>query len=171
MAAFWVVAPYSLAKVYRRFRDARCLHHQGDEWFTYQTTRRNNPEGRCLKIFLTFTLNRVFCFFLNVLKFCQARCSGYMHECVPERVSGGSAVASQQLWTHTNEAGRYKRFVQASLLKTNMASHHLATAVAFWTAWTTSITLPASQVLNDLFMRFLVIRRDKSSSSVTLKSW
>jgi hypothetical protein len=31
MTVFWVVAPYSLVKVYRRFRRVCCLHHQGDE--------------------------------------------------------------------------------------------------------------------------------------------
>jgi hypothetical protein len=30
-AVFWVVAPCSLVEVYRRFRGACCLHHQGDE--------------------------------------------------------------------------------------------------------------------------------------------
>jgi hypothetical protein len=30
MAVFWVVAPCSLAEVYRRFRGACCLHHQDD---------------------------------------------------------------------------------------------------------------------------------------------
>jgi hypothetical protein len=30
MAVSWVVAPCSLVEVYRRFRDACCLHHQGD---------------------------------------------------------------------------------------------------------------------------------------------
>jgi hypothetical protein len=30
MAVFWVVAPCSLV-VHRRFGDACCLHHQGDE--------------------------------------------------------------------------------------------------------------------------------------------
>jgi hypothetical protein len=30
MAVFWVIAPYSLVEVYRRFRGACCLHHQGD---------------------------------------------------------------------------------------------------------------------------------------------
>jgi hypothetical protein len=29
MVVFWVVAPYSLVEIYRRFRDACCLHHQG----------------------------------------------------------------------------------------------------------------------------------------------
>jgi hypothetical protein len=31
MAVFWVLAPCSLAQVYRRFGDACCQHHQGDE--------------------------------------------------------------------------------------------------------------------------------------------
>jgi hypothetical protein len=31
MAVFWVVAPCSLVDVYRRFRGASCLHHQGDD--------------------------------------------------------------------------------------------------------------------------------------------
>jgi hypothetical protein len=31
MAVLWVVAPCSLAAVYRRCRDALCTHHQGDE--------------------------------------------------------------------------------------------------------------------------------------------
>jgi hypothetical protein len=58
MAVFWVVAPYSLVEVYRRFRGACCLHHNGDEAALMmeaastsetlvnfcQTTRRNNPE-------------------------------------------------------------------------------------------------------------------------------
>jgi hypothetical protein len=30
MAVFWVLAPCSLVEVYRRFRGACCLHHQGD---------------------------------------------------------------------------------------------------------------------------------------------
>jgi proteasome lid subunit RPN8/RPN11 len=43
------VAPCSLVEVYRRFRDACCLHHQGDHQPEtsvnfYQTTRRNNPQ-------------------------------------------------------------------------------------------------------------------------------
>jgi hypothetical protein len=28
---FWDVAPCSLVEVYRRFRGACCLHHQGDD--------------------------------------------------------------------------------------------------------------------------------------------
>jgi hypothetical protein len=30
MAVFWVAAPCSLVEVFRRFRGACCLHHQGD---------------------------------------------------------------------------------------------------------------------------------------------
>jgi hypothetical protein len=30
MAVFWVVAPRSSVAVYERFRDACCLHRQGD---------------------------------------------------------------------------------------------------------------------------------------------
>jgi hypothetical protein len=44
MDVFCVVAPCNLVEVYRRFRHACCLHHQGDEYSVYQTTRRNNPE-------------------------------------------------------------------------------------------------------------------------------
>jgi hypothetical protein len=55
IAVFWVVGPYSPLDVYRRFRGARCLHHQGalpmeaartseTSVNFYQTTRRNNPE-------------------------------------------------------------------------------------------------------------------------------
>jgi hypothetical protein len=32
MAVFWVAAPCSLVEVYRRFKGAYCLHHQGDEF-------------------------------------------------------------------------------------------------------------------------------------------
>jgi hypothetical protein len=31
MAVFWVVAPCSLVEVYRRFRGACCLHHEGSQ--------------------------------------------------------------------------------------------------------------------------------------------
>jgi hypothetical protein len=31
MGVFWVVTPYSLVKVYQRFRGTCCLHHQGDD--------------------------------------------------------------------------------------------------------------------------------------------
>jgi hypothetical protein len=30
MTVFWDVAPCSLVEIYRRFRGAYCLHHQGD---------------------------------------------------------------------------------------------------------------------------------------------
>jgi hypothetical protein len=44
MAVFWDVAPCSLVEVYRRFRGAYCLHHQGGDGKSKQTTRRNIPE-------------------------------------------------------------------------------------------------------------------------------
>jgi hypothetical protein len=60
----WIVAPYSLLDVYRRFRGACCLHHQSDVSIIaltmnaastsemsvnfYQTTGRNNPEDSLL---------------------------------------------------------------------------------------------------------------------------
>jgi hypothetical protein len=44
MAVFWVVAPCSLVKVYRRFRDACCLHHQGD-----------NPRGLLIALMMEAT--------------------------------------------------------------------------------------------------------------------
>jgi hypothetical protein len=31
MAVFWVVAPFSLVQVYRRFRGACCLHYQEED--------------------------------------------------------------------------------------------------------------------------------------------
>jgi len=31
-AVFWKIAPCSFVEVYQRFRDAYCLHHQGDCW-------------------------------------------------------------------------------------------------------------------------------------------
>jgi hypothetical protein len=59
MAVSWDVAPCSLVEVYRRFRDAGCLHHQGPiialmmnavstsetSVKFYQTTRRNIPQN------------------------------------------------------------------------------------------------------------------------------
>jgi hypothetical protein len=33
MAVFWVVAPYSLVEVYRRFRGSSCPHKQGHDKF------------------------------------------------------------------------------------------------------------------------------------------
>jgi hypothetical protein len=60
MTVCWDVAQCSVVEVYRRFRGAYCLHHQGDKWLialmmeavstsetsinVYQTTRRNVPE-------------------------------------------------------------------------------------------------------------------------------
>jgi hypothetical protein len=53
MTVFWDVAPCSLVEMYRRIRDAYCLHHQGNELFSlYQTTRRNFPEDSHLHIHL-----------------------------------------------------------------------------------------------------------------------
>jgi hypothetical protein len=40
MAVCWVVAPYNLVDVYRRFRGAYCLHRQGD---LYKTTISQKP--------------------------------------------------------------------------------------------------------------------------------
>jgi hypothetical protein len=36
MAVFWVAAPCILVEVYRRFRGACCLHHQGDSDHLYE---------------------------------------------------------------------------------------------------------------------------------------
>jgi hypothetical protein len=57
MAVVSVVAPCNLIEVYRRFRGACCLHHQGDDHLKlegatisetsvnfYETTQRYNPE-------------------------------------------------------------------------------------------------------------------------------
>jgi hypothetical protein len=41
MTVFWDVAPCSLVEVYRRFRGACCLHHQGNE-YTAQHPRRQS---------------------------------------------------------------------------------------------------------------------------------
>jgi hypothetical protein len=66
ITVFLVAAPCILVEVYRRFRDAYCLHHQGDEYMIeaastsetsvnfYQTTRRNNPEYSRLVVNLFF---------------------------------------------------------------------------------------------------------------------
>jgi hypothetical protein len=47
-AVFWIVAPYSLVEVYRRFRVSCCLHHEGDETSVnfYQFTRGNMSHVR-----------------------------------------------------------------------------------------------------------------------------
>jgi hypothetical protein len=43
MAVFWVVAPCSLVEVYRHFRGACCLHHQGNSKDSHlRTHRREN---------------------------------------------------------------------------------------------------------------------------------
>jgi hypothetical protein len=42
MAVFWVIAPCSLVQVYRRFRGACCLHHQGYRF--YQTTLQSRRQ-------------------------------------------------------------------------------------------------------------------------------
>jgi hypothetical protein len=56
MAAFWVVAPFILVQVYRRFRGACCLHHQSNESVNfYQTTRHNISEDIHLRILLFTT--------------------------------------------------------------------------------------------------------------------
>jgi hypothetical protein len=73
---FWSTAPYSLEEVYRRFRGACCLHHQGDyrsddgaasisetSVNVYPTTRRNNPEDSHLQL-----LNNIFKIFIPFLK-------------------------------------------------------------------------------------------------------
>jgi hypothetical protein len=67
MTVFWEVAPWSLGKVYRRFRGAYCRRHRGHlliarmieaarasvtSVYIYQTTRRNIPED----IFLILAL-------------------------------------------------------------------------------------------------------------------
>jgi hypothetical protein len=52
MAVVWVVAPCTVVEVYRRFRGACYIHHQGDQAAStsetsvniHQTTWRNNPE-------------------------------------------------------------------------------------------------------------------------------
>jgi hypothetical protein len=53
-APFWVVVPCNLVEIYRCFRGACCLHHQGDEsssWrYRQYITRRNNPEDTLLHI-------------------------------------------------------------------------------------------------------------------------
>jgi hypothetical protein len=60
IAVFWVVAPCNLVEVYRRFRGACCLHHQGTLMMEaantcetsanfFQTTWRNNPEDSHLQ--------------------------------------------------------------------------------------------------------------------------
>jgi hypothetical protein len=69
MAVFWDIAPRSLVEVYRRFRDACCLHLTKPDLIYlmmeaastsemsvnfYQTTRRNIPEDSHLYIQFSF---------------------------------------------------------------------------------------------------------------------
>jgi hypothetical protein len=57
MIAFWDIARCSLVVVDQNFRDAYCLHHQGDEgvrtsetsFYYNETTRRNILEGYHLR--------------------------------------------------------------------------------------------------------------------------
>jgi hypothetical protein len=35
MSAIYVLMPPGLVELYRRFRGARCLHNEGDEWHIY----------------------------------------------------------------------------------------------------------------------------------------
>jgi hypothetical protein len=69
MAAFWVIAPYSLVEVYQRFRGPCCLHYQGDRPETsvnfYQTTLRYNPEDSLLSNILYETVKK------HTYKFCM----------------------------------------------------------------------------------------------------
>jgi hypothetical protein len=47
MAVFWVVSLCSLVEVYRRFRRACCLHHQGDHFF-YGGSKHLGNTGKLL---------------------------------------------------------------------------------------------------------------------------
>jgi hypothetical protein len=67
ITAFWDVTPCSLVGVYRRFRGANFLHHQGDvteavrtsEKSIYsETTRRYIPEGCNLLMFIFYTYEK-----------------------------------------------------------------------------------------------------------------
>jgi hypothetical protein len=50
MAVFWVLAPYNLVEVHRRFGRFFPLNHEGNKFISetsvkfYQTTRRSIPE-------------------------------------------------------------------------------------------------------------------------------
>jgi hypothetical protein len=54
MVVFWVIVPCSVVEVFRRFRGACLLHHQGECTETsvnfYQTARRYNPEDSHLRV-------------------------------------------------------------------------------------------------------------------------
>jgi hypothetical protein len=72
-------APYSLEEVYRRFRGACRLHHQGDE------SRRNNPVDSCLHTCRRENLKFHYpeldfsCF----LQFFHTCCTGISVRCLP----------------------------------------------------------------------------------------
>jgi hypothetical protein len=62
--AFWDVAPCSLIRVDRRFRDVYCLYHQGGDGgkqnsetsvYSKQTTQRYIPEDSNLQVLLKIT--------------------------------------------------------------------------------------------------------------------
>jgi hypothetical protein len=53
MTVFFDVAPCSLVEVHLRFKDAYCLHHQGDEYSSWQISTRLQTEDshlRCLVV-------------------------------------------------------------------------------------------------------------------------
>jgi hypothetical protein len=61
MAIFWIVAPFSLVEVYRRFSGTCCLHDvlmmkaastSETPLNFYQTTWRNNPEDSHIQYFI-----------------------------------------------------------------------------------------------------------------------
>jgi hypothetical protein len=65
MAVIWVVAPCSLAEVYRRFRGTCCLNHQGDMTRPHSATTQKTAifilaEPQILHVY----------FFLPVFSFC-----------------------------------------------------------------------------------------------------
>jgi hypothetical protein len=51
LAVFWVVAPCSLIEVYRRFRGACCLHHQGDRPDDDETTQKINIKNKQIPLY------------------------------------------------------------------------------------------------------------------------
>jgi hypothetical protein len=52
-AIFWVVAPCSLVKIYRRFRNACCLHHQKNPEDGYLL--KNDFSTVCARILISVT--------------------------------------------------------------------------------------------------------------------
>jgi hypothetical protein len=53
MAVFWVVEPCSLIEVYRRFKGAFCLHHQGDDEEALVNMEMKLRVPQTVKYFLT----------------------------------------------------------------------------------------------------------------------